>query len=57
MTRRSVLLRSLLFLGVLTTTVWTAPPVQAAPETVTIAAANSLKDAFRQNTPALRSAQ
>ena len=51
MTRRSVLLRSLLFLGVLTTTVWTAPPVQAAPETVTIAAANSLREAFRQILP------
>lgn len=51
MTRRSVLLRSLLFLGVLTTTVWTAPPVQAAPETVTIAAASSLRDAFRQILP------
>ena len=51
MTRRSVLLKSLLFLGVLTTTVWTAPPVQAAPETVTIAAANSLRDAFRKVLP------
>jgi molybdate transport system substrate-binding protein len=51
MTRRSVLLRSLLILGVLTTTLWTAPPVQAAPETVTIAAANSLKDAFRKILP------
>ena len=51
MTRRSVLLKSLLFLGVLTTTVWTAPPVQAAPETVTIAAANSLRDAFRKILP------
>ena len=51
MTRRHVLLRSLLFLGVLTTTVWTAPSVQAAPETVTIAAANSLKDAFRKILP------
>jgi molybdate transport system substrate-binding protein len=51
MTRRSVLLRSLLFLGVLTMTVWTTPPVQAAPETVTIAAANSLKDAFRKILP------
>jgi molybdate transport system substrate-binding protein len=51
MTRRSVLLRSLLFLGVLTTTVWTAPSVQAAPEIVTIAAANSLRDAFRKILP------
>jgi molybdate transport system substrate-binding protein len=51
MTRRSVLLRSLLFIAVMTTTVWTAPPVQAAPETVTIAAANSLKDAFQKILP------
>jgi molybdate transport system substrate-binding protein len=51
MTRRSLLLRSLLFLGVLTTTAWTAPLVQAAPETVTIAAANSLREAFRQILP------
>ena len=51
MPRRHLLLRSLLFLGVLTTTVWTAPSVQAAPETVTIAAANSLRDAFRKILP------
>jgi molybdate transport system substrate-binding protein len=51
MPRRSLFLRSLLFLGVLTTTVWTVPSVQAAPETVTIAAANSLRDAFRKILP------
>jgi len=51
MTRRTVLLRNLLFLVVLTITVWTASPVQAQPETVTIAAANSLRDAFRQILP------
>lgn len=51
MTRRNVLVKSLLFLGVLTSTVWTVPSVQAAPETVTIAAANSLKDAFRKILP------
>jgi molybdate transport system substrate-binding protein len=51
MTRRNLLLRGLLFLGVLTTTVWTAPPVQAQPETLTVAAANSLRDAFRQILP------
>jgi len=51
MTRRSVLLRNLFFLGVLTTTVWTAPPVQAQPETLTIAAANSLRDVFRKVLP------
>ena len=51
MARRTILLSSLVFLGVLTTTVWTAPPAQAAPETVTIAAANSLRDAFRKILP------
>jgi len=51
MTRSRRLLRSLFFLGVLTTTVWAGPPVHAAPETVTIAAANSLKDAFRKVLP------
>jgi molybdate transport system substrate-binding protein len=55
MTRRSLLMRSLLFLGVLTTTVWTAPSVQAAPETVTIAIANSMRDAFRQLLPLFES--
>lgn len=51
MTRRTILLSSLVFLAVLTTTVWTAPPAHAAPETVTIAAANSLRDAFRKILP------
>jgi len=51
MTGRSLLIRSLLFLAVLTTTLWTVPSVQAAPETLTIAAANSLKDALRQILP------
>ena len=51
MTRRTILLSSLVFLAVLTTTVWTTPPAQAAPETVTIAAANSLRDAFRKILP------
>jgi molybdate transport system substrate-binding protein len=51
MTSRTLLLRSLLFLGVLAATVWTVPSVQAAPETLTIAAANSLKDALRQLLP------
>jgi molybdate transport system substrate-binding protein len=51
MTRRSVLLKNLLFLGVLISTVWIAPSVHAAPETVTIAAANSLRDAFRKILP------
>ena len=47
MTPQSLLLKSLLFLGVAATTVWTVPPAQAAPETLTIAAANSLRDTFR----------
>lgn len=51
MTRRTLLLKSLLFLGVLATTIWTAPSVQAQPETLTIAAANSLKDALRKILP------
>ncbi|MEO5956148.1 MAG: molybdate ABC transporter substrate-binding protein [Nitrospiraceae bacterium] len=51
MTHRSLLLRNLLFLGVLTTTIWTAPPVQAQPEPLTIVAANSLRDAFRKVLP------
>jgi len=51
MTRRNVLLKSLLLLGVLTTTLGTAASVQAASETVTIAAANSLRDAFRKILP------
>jgi len=48
---RNLLLSSLLFLGLLITPLWTASPAQAAPETVTIAAANSLKDALRQILP------
>ncbi|MGA6828466.1 molybdate ABC transporter substrate-binding protein [Nitrospira sp. NS4] len=43
--------RILLSLGVLASTLWTAPPVHAQPETLTIAAANSLKDAFRKVLP------
>jgi len=51
MPRRSLLFRSLLFLGVLTTTVWTTLPVQAQPETLTVAAASSLKDVLRKVLP------
>lgn len=51
MTHRNFLLKGLLFLAVATTTVWTAPPVQAAPETITIAVANSLRDTFRRLFP------
>lgn len=51
MTPQSLLFISLLFLAILTTTVWTAPPVHAQPEPLTIAAANSLRDAFRKILP------
>ncbi|HKP01657.1 MAG TPA: substrate-binding domain-containing protein, partial [Nitrospiraceae bacterium] len=51
MTGRNLLLSSLLSLAVVTTPVWTASSAQAAPETLTVAAANSLKDALRQILP------
>jgi molybdate transport system substrate-binding protein len=51
MAGRTSLLRSLWLFAVLTTSVLAAPSVQAAPETLTIAAANSLRDAFRQLLP------
>jgi len=51
MTGQNLLMRSLLFFAALSTIVLTAPSVQAAPETLTIAAANSLRDAFRQLLP------
>ena len=51
MTGRTLVLRSLLLFAALTTCILTAPSVQAAPETLTIAAANSLRDAFRQLLP------
>lgn len=51
MTRRSILSRSVLFLGVLGITGWTAPAVQAQPDTLTIAAANSVKDTLRKALP------
>ena len=51
MTGRNLLLSGLLFLTVVTTPVWTASSAQAAPETLTVAAANSLKDALRQILP------
>jgi molybdate transport system substrate-binding protein len=51
MTGRTLLLRSLLLFAALTTSILTTPSVQAAPETLTIAAANSLRDAFRQLLP------
>lgn len=41
----------LVLLSVLTSTIWTGPPVHAQPETLTIAAANSLKDALRKVLP------
>ena len=55
MTRRSLLIKSLLFLTVAATSIWTAPPVQAAPETITIAASNTLRDTFRRILPVFES--
>jgi molybdate transport system substrate-binding protein len=50
MKRRRLLFRGLLYMWIAATTVWVAP-VQAAPETITIAAANSLRDTFRHILP------
>ena len=41
----------LLFFSLVTAPLWIAPPVQAQPETLTVAAANSLKDALRKVLP------
>ena len=41
----------LLFFSLVTASFWIAPPVQAQPETLTVAAANSLKDALRKVLP------
>ena len=51
MTYHTYLSRILLSLGVLASTLWMAPPVHAQPETLTIAAANSVKDALRKVLP------
>lgn len=51
MTRHTYLTTLLLSLGVITSTLWGAPTVQAQPETLTIAAANSVKDALRKVLP------
>jgi molybdate transport system substrate-binding protein len=40
-----------MLLGFMTSTMWGTQPVQAQPETLTIAAANSLKDALRKVLP------
>lgn len=45
----------LLSLGILASTLWMAPPAQAQPETLTIAAANSVKDALRKILPLFES--
>ncbi len=55
MTYHSYLSRTLLSLGVLASTLWMAPDVQAQPETLTIAAANSVKDALRKVLPLFES--
>lgn len=46
---------SMLLLGILAVTAWTAPPVQAQPETLTITAANSLREALRKVLPLFES--
>lgn len=43
--------RTIVFLGILALASWTAPPVHAQPETLTITAANSLKEALRKVLP------
>lgn len=43
------------FFAVIAATLWFAQPVQAQPETLTIAAANSLRDAFRKILPLFES--
>lgn len=43
--------RTLLFFGVVTASLWVTPSVQAQPEILTIAAANSLRDVFRKVLP------
>ena len=51
MTRRNTFFGIWLFLGTLVGMFGTIPPAQAQPETLTIAAANSLKDALRKVLP------
>ncbi len=51
MRRRYALFRIGLFFSLLTTTLWLVPWAQAQPETLTIAAANSLKEALRKVLP------
>ena len=51
MKHHTYLSRTLLSLGVLASTLWMAPPVHAQPEPLTIAAANSVKDALRKVLP------
>ena len=41
----------MLFFSILAVAIWTAPPVHAQPETLTIAAANSLKEALGKVLP------
>jgi len=43
--------RTLLFFGVATASLWVTPSVQAQPENLTIAAANSLREVFRHVLP------
>jgi len=51
MRRQRQWFRTLLFFGVVMASLWVTPSVQAQPETLTIAAANSLRDVFRKVLP------
>ena len=51
MRRQRQWFRTLLFFGVVMASLWVTPSVQAQPEPLTVAAANSLKDAFRKVLP------
>lgn len=55
MTHHTYLTKLLLSLGVIASTLWGAPTVQAQPEILTIAAANSVKDALRKVLPIFES--
>lgn len=46
---------SMVLLGILAVIAWTAPPVHAQPETLTITAANSLREALRKVLPLFES--
>ena len=51
MKRQRQWFRTVLFVGMVTAALWVIPSAQAQPETLTIAAANSLRDALRKVLP------